>query len=76
MAVISRSVEDELESILRMWANNGCYFQDFIDACSKHSVDIKHLGAQQVSPSKDMVYVLCVPKGQSMPVSRLTAIKG
>lgn len=76
MAAISRLVEAELESVLRLWTKGGCYFQDFIEECIKHSVDIKHLGVEQIGPTKSMTYVICVPKGQRMPVSRLTAIKG
>lgn len=71
---MDRILHNEIESILRLYAKNGCYLQEFVNALNNAQYDLKSTHTASIPGNKEMLIFLCVPRGLFAPVERFTAI--
>lgn len=69
--LLTRQQLANLNSVLTMYADGGCYFQDFINECVNSNCEIL-----KVILSFDNKYITCTLalQGQSAPLYPITAI--
>lgn len=71
---MDHTLHNEIESILRLYAKNGCYLQEFVNALNNAKYDLKNTHTIPIPGNKQMLVFLCVPQGLFAPVVRFTAI--
>ncbi len=63
----------ELQSIAQMWAKQGCFLQDFIDAVSKAGYDFNDLHV--AAGNDNLITFRLFPKGRSSPIETISVYK-